>query len=314
MPARSTPLRGGRRAQPASPQALGALLVGAAAIGFAPIFVRLSDAGPTATAFWRLALALPALWLWAASEPRPPSKPPANTAWWIVAAGVFFAVDLALWHWSIRLTSVANATLFANFAVIFVVVFAWIFQREVIGARFLVALVIAFAGTVLLVGANVRLGSQTLLGDALGIGTAVFYGAYLVVVKILRGALSTARIMAGSALGSAPVLAAAAVLSGDSFFPGSVGGWLAVIGLALLSHLAGQSLIAYALAHLRASFSSLALLFQPVVAAVAAWALLGETLTPWQLLGGAAVLCGVALARPREGEADAPGTIKNPKS
>ena len=293
------PLRA-RRNQRRISQALAALLLGAAAIGLAPIFVRLSDAGPVATAFWRLALALPALALWAAFEPLSPRKSSIRTYWWIIAAGLFFAADLGLWHWSIRLTSVANATLFANFAVVFVVLFACVFQREVISPKFIAALVIALTGTVLLVGANVRPSAQTLLGDALGLATALFYAGYLLVVKHLRAVLSTAQIMAGSALVSAPALAAVAILSGDSFFPPTFGGWVAVIALALLSHVTGQSLIAYALAHLRASFSSLALLFQPVVAAFAAWAWLGEKLAPWQLAGGVAVLCGVALARPGE--------------
>jgi hypothetical protein len=44
--------------------AFAALLAGAAAIAFAPIFVRLADTGPTASAFWRMALAAAPLWLW----------------------------------------------------------------------------------------------------------------------------------------------------------------------------------------------------------------------------------------------------------
>lgn len=280
--------------------ALVGLLAGAVAIGFAPIFVRLSEAGPSATAFWRIAFALPVLWVWAKREGAPPVEPPTSSWRGILLAGFFFAGDLALWHWSIRLTSVANATLFANFAVIFVVAFSRIFQRELIPPRFYVALLIALGGTALLVSANVRFGPQTLLGDALGIATAVFYAGYLVTVKKLRASLSTARIMAGSAVVSAPMLALIALLSGEQFAPASTRGWLLVIALALLSHAAGQSLIAYALAHLRASFSSLALLLQPVVAGFAAWALLDERLTAWQLAGGFAVLCGVALARPAE--------------
>jgi drug/metabolite transporter (DMT)-like permease len=61
---------------------------------------------------------------------------------------------------------------------------------------------------------------------------------------------------------------------------------------------AGQSLIAYAMARLRASFSSIGLLLQPFVAAIAAWLLLGETITLLQLAGGATILAGIALARP----------------
>ena len=70
-----------------------------------------------------------------------------------------------------------------------------------------------------------------------------------------------------------------------------------LIGLGLVSHAGGQSLIAYALAHLPAAFSSLSLLVQPVAAAVLAWIILGESIGVWQVLGGAIVLSGILLAR-----------------
>ncbi|HMQ52456.1 MAG TPA: EamA/RhaT family transporter, partial [Anaerolineae bacterium] len=98
------------------------LLVGGAAIAFSPIFVRLSELGPVATAFWRMALALPAFWLWAAwpvsgSSPAPP-------AWghyrWLGLAGIFFAGDLIAWHWALEFTTVSNSTILANCAPILV--------------------------------------------------------------------------------------------------------------------------------------------------------------------------------------------------
>src|SRR5437588_4638252 len=64
--------------------ALVALFAGALAIGSSGIFVRLSETGPTATAFWRGAFALPLLAVWAVLEPRaraaappPAGRPPA---------------------------------------------------------------------------------------------------------------------------------------------------------------------------------------------------------------------------------------------
>ncbi|MDW8480063.1 MAG: hypothetical protein RML12_10100 [Xanthomonadales bacterium] len=58
------PAPGDRR--PPAGLALVALLAGASAIGLAPVLVRLSELGPTATAFWRVALAVPLLALFAA--------------------------------------------------------------------------------------------------------------------------------------------------------------------------------------------------------------------------------------------------------
>jgi drug/metabolite transporter (DMT)-like permease len=79
--------------------------------------------------------------------------------------------------------------------------------------------------------------------------------------------------------------------------PVSAFGWWMLVGLALISHAAGQGLIAYALAHLPAAFSSVSLLSQPVMAALLAWVLLSEGLMPLQILGGLIVLAGIYLAR-----------------
>jgi drug/metabolite transporter (DMT)-like permease len=79
--------------------------------------------------------------------------------------------------------------------------------------------------------------------------------------------------------------------------PHSAAGWWILVGLALVSHAAGQGLIAYALAHLPAAFSSVSLLFQPVMAAIFAWLLLAEPLAALQIAGGVVVLVGIYLAR-----------------
>ncbi len=88
-----------------------------------------------------------------------------------------------------------------------------------------------------------------------------------------------------------------ALLSGEELFTSTFYGWAVLLGIALVSHIGGQGLIAYALVHLPAAFSSVSLLVQPVAAAALAWAILGEALGAWQGLGGAVVLAGIVLAR-----------------
>ena len=107
--------------------ALPALLFGAIAIGFSPIFVRLSELGPVATGFYRLLLALPLLWLWMRWEQRAAAETRRVAALPIAVAGILFAGDILFWHWSITTTTVADATLFANFAPVIVTVGAWLY-------------------------------------------------------------------------------------------------------------------------------------------------------------------------------------------
>ena len=276
--------------------AFAALLLGAAAIAFAPIFVRLSDTAPSASAFWRVALALAPLWIWMRMSPRAdrvrplPWKP-------LLIAGLCFAGDLGAWHVSIMYTTVANSTLEANFAPIFVTLGAWILFRQRVSRLFLIALGVTLGGATLLIGPNFALGGRALLGDALGVLTAVFYAGYMLAIKSASERTGTAGIMAVSTGVAALALLPYALATADVFLPQSAAGWLVLIGLALIPHIAGQSLIAYGFAHLPAAFSSVSLLLQPVLAAIYAWALLGEAVGPVQMLGALVVLTGIYLAR-----------------
>lgn len=296
--------------------AFACLIAGAVGIAFAPLFVRWSEVGPSATAFHRLMLALPFLamwqhWLFARGTQHSlpgPAEDGAVGRWaamWstgskdllvLVLPGLFFAGDLALWHWSIQLTSVANATLFANFAPILVTVAARILFHEQIRPLFLVALLLASTGAALVVGSSATLTERHVLGDLLGIATAFFYAAYLLSVKHARRRHSTLVVMLWSSLTACPILGAIALMSGEVLLPYSTVGWAVLFALALVSQCAGQGLIAFAFRHLPASFSSVSLLTQPVVAALLAWVFLGESLDTLQATGGVIVLAGIGLA------------------
>jgi drug/metabolite transporter (DMT)-like permease len=281
--------------------ALAALFAGAAAIASSALFVKVSEAGPISTGFWRVFLALPLLWAWAAYDAR--QRPHATTRTdlrLLVLAGFFFAGDLAVWHWSILLTSVANATLLANCAPIFVTLAAWLIFRRRPNAQFLAGLAAAIVGMFLLLRGDFHESGRALLGDLLGLVTAVFYAGYQLTVTRARNTVSTARLMAVSGAVTALLLLPIALASGERFVPSTAHGWLLLAGLALISQVAGQSLIAYALAHLPGTFASVALLVQAVMAGALAWLLLGETLTALAITGGVLVLIGIRIAHTSE--------------
>lgn len=273
-----------------------ALLLGGTALGLSPIFVRLSDVGPVASAFWRLTLALPFLWFWAFAKGdtgAAGSKPMVGVA---LLAGGFFAADLGVWHWSIVYTTVANATLLANYTPVFVTLAGWFLFRQRVSVLFMAGMITALAGTTLLVGPSFS-GGKHLAGDGLALLAAVFYAGYMLSIKRARDGYSTAMLMALSGTVSALILLPFALLSPQAMLPSGAAGWTVLLALALVSQVLGQSLIAYAFAHLSAALSSVGVLTQPVVAAALAWILFGESLNWPQLLGGALVLLGIFVAR-----------------
>jgi drug/metabolite transporter (DMT)-like permease len=291
--------------------ALLALFGGALAISSSGIFVRLSQTGPTATAFWRGALALPALALWAFLERRASRRAGVQSASWrdmgFVWAGFFFAGDLALWHSSLLLTSVAASMLEANCAPVFVTLFAWALFGQRPRVAFLLALILAFGGMLLMLAPKLGAGHRDLLGDALGIGTACFYAGYILVVARLRARYQTGIIMFLSTFVFTVLLFPLALL--QPFLPSTPHGWWILVGCALSAQVMGQGLIAYALAHLPPTFSSVGLSVQVVAGAAYAWLLLGERLTPLQLAGGVVVLIAIMLARGLRGSPAAVTTM-----
>lgn len=279
--------------------ALAALVVGALSIAFSPIFVRLSEVGPTATGFYRTFLAVPPLWLWwrfgpQSDAPATPGRPPLAL---ILLPGLLFAGDLFFWHLSIKYTTVANATLLSNFAPVVVTLGAWLILRERITGQFLLAMAVSIIGALMLVGSSFQLGGTNVFGDMLAFTTALFYGAYMIAVAKLRGRHGTQELMFWSSLVTAIALLPAVWLMGEGLMPATTAGWVTLFGLAWISHALGQGLIAYALGHLPASFSSLVVLVQPVAAAFFGWLWLGEGLSLLQIGGGVVVLIGILLAR-----------------
>ncbi len=282
-----------------------ALVVGAVAMGASTIFVRLADVGPYASAFWRVALALPFLWIWMRIEDRDAPALTGNRLrqhWPILTlAGVLFAGDLFFWHLAIVKTSVANATLLATMTPIIVTLGAWLVLKERISGRVLLGVLLGVIGAGLLVGSSATFDPERLTGDIYGIVTAFFFGTYMLTVSVARRALKPATIMFCSTVVTTFVLFVIAIGMEASILPQSLFGVGILVALALTAQVGGQGLLAYAVGHLPAIFASLVMFLEALAAAAMAWVLFAETLTVIQALGGLAIFAGIYTARPDRG-------------
>ncbi|MFN7569888.1 MAG: DMT family transporter [Betaproteobacteria bacterium] len=284
-----------------------ALLLGAASLALGGVFLRYSELPPTASAVYRVALAIPILFLldrWAArAEPESvlgplPGQPRERTIpLKLILVGFIFSGNLAFYHWSMTLTTLANANLLANLAPIFVVLGSKLFLGKSFKPGFLFSMLFALTGAFVLIGHRLDFGSNYMTGNLLGLLTAVFYGSYLLAVSLVRSTYRTMTVMAWSSVGTLIVLLPVTLLRGESLVPHTLHGMVMLVALAVVSHVGGQGLIAYALAKLPAAMSSITLLIQPVIATMFGAYLFHEYLSATEFVGATIILVGIVSAR-----------------
>jgi len=269
------------------------LAFGACVIGFSPILVRLTQTGPAAAGVWRLVFALPLL----GTMTRRAAGRIARPSGLALLAGVMFALDLGFWHYGIKYTSVANATVLPNLTPVVVTAFAWVVFKQRPRPLFLLALAVAIAGAMLM--ASQRAGAPGInppLGDALSAATALWYALYMLAVTAARERETASAVMFWSSAAGAPLVLAAALALGETIFPRAAWGWAACVALGVM-HVAGQGSIAWAMGRLPTPTASVVVLVQPVVAAGLGWLLFHEAVGPLQALGATVALGGVVLAQ-----------------
>lgn len=289
--------------------ALLALVVGAIGIAFAPVLAKQAVnidgkvggeiLSPAVVAFWRMLIAAPLFVGMACVRGSPRDFLPIirSRGIWMVIPGLMFALDLGLWHWAFEFTSVANATMEVNLAVIFVSVASWWLFGERFTPLFVAGALVALAGMVKLVGASFVQGGEEWIGDLMGLGVAFAYTGYQLSTKYAVKLLPVNLLMAGASASAALFLGLGAAFSPGRFVPATTGAWLTVGALALISQVLGQGLIAYAMRRLPSSFTSVVLVLQPVGAAILGWIILGQPLSSHQIIGGSVVLTGICLAK-----------------
>ena len=282
-------------------------MLGAAAIAFSSILVRLSHASPSTAAIFRCAYALPLLGLLAWWEDRRFGPRDWRDRRMAIGAGVFFAADLILWHHSIADVGAGLATVLANVQVVLVPLVAWAVLAERPHARVLAALPLALLGVLLISGVleHGAFGRDPARGAAFGLGAGVAYVGFLL---LLRRSGVDLRRPAGplfDATATAAVFCiAAGLVIGDAHlvpaWPGA--GWL--ITLALTSQVLGWLLIATSLPRLPAAMTSVLLTIQPVGSVILAALIFSESPSPLQL-AGVVLIIGALLTATRTGRSRA---------
>jgi drug/metabolite transporter (DMT)-like permease len=272
-----------------------ALLGGNFALALGPWFVRLADSGPVSAGFWRLFLPLPILGLLAVRQ-RAPARLARPLVTWllVVAAGVFFALDLASWHIGIAHTRLGNASLFGNSGSLILMAWGLIAARRLPRRVEFAAIVSAVCGAAILLGRSLEIDRATLIGDLFCILAGVFYFFYILLLQGARGRFESWELLFASTIASAPVMLGIAIWLGEPIWPHV---WWPLLALAFFSQVVGQGLIVFALRHFSALIIGVVLLTQPAVSILVGWLVFGETMGALDALGMALIATALLLGR-----------------
>lgn len=276
------------------PLAFPALLFGNIALAFGPWLVRLADVGAVAAGFWRLALAIPFLWLLAQGTGQRLHWPKRAVVVAIAVAAAFYALDLAAWNAGIRMTKLGNATLFGNSGSFVFVIYGLVLAGKVPSRRQSAALALALFGAVLLMSSSYELSPKNLGGDLLTLCAGFLYGGYLIFVERARSKIKPLPLLFLATLFSIPILLVISSGFGEQIWPHD---WTPLVIFALSSQVVGQGLLVYSIGVFPPLVVGLALLTQPAVSAAIGWFAYGERFSAADWVGAIGIAVALVLVR-----------------
>ncbi len=274
------------------------LTLGAVLIGFAPIFVKWSMLSSSAISFYRMLLAIPFLFLLnlRLNKKFKFTVNDSKTIFFAALASLAFTTDLTLWHYSMNITSVSNATIIVNSSPVFVAILGYIFFREKLSRSFVVSFLITYIGILGLIYFSNNYATGRVVGDILCLIAAFFYGVYLLIIAKL-GKENSLNIIFYTTLFCCLFSIIPMLIQGGNMIPATSFEWINLLLLAVLCQFGGQYLITHGIGKISASEGSVGLLMQPITATILAAFIFGEILNITQIIFVLVALFGIYLAR-----------------
>jgi drug/metabolite transporter (DMT)-like permease len=272
------------------------IIIGVFSVALSAIFVKMTSADSGVTAFYRMLFSIlimsPLFFLKYTHEIKKLSK----RDWYFTAiAGIFLAFHFILWFESLNYTSVASSTVLVTLQPLFAFAGTYFFFKESLSIKALVSGAITILGSILIGYGDFRISGTALFGDMLALIACALITVYLLFGQDVRKRLSLVTytfIVYGV---STITLFFYIIIKGESFGPYPASEWMWFLLLAIIPNLLGHTLFNWSLKWVSTNVISIAILFEPVGAAILAYFILGEFLSTSQIIGGSIVIIGIIL-------------------
>ncbi|MBE6113193.1 MAG: DMT family transporter [Peptococcaceae bacterium] len=272
------------------------IVIGVLGISLSAIFVKYSTAPSAVTAAFRLGwtVLLMSPVVWAKREVREEllhvNKRELGLS---VLSGLFLAIHFVLWFESLQHTSVASSTSIVCTEVIWVALGFCLFLKGTLSKQAVLAIIIAFAGSVVIAYSDSSAGGAHLYGDILALVSAVAVAVYTLLGRIVRNNVSTSVYTYVVYVSCAAVLLGTCMVQSYPLFGYGMSAVIVGLLLSVFSTILGHSIFSWCLKYFSPAFVSASKLCEPVAASIMAVFLFRELPSVLQIFGGAMIIGGV---------------------
>lgn len=270
------------------------ILIGVISVAMSAIFVKMTTSDAGVTAFYRMLFSILLMAPVFLYSYLPELKKLSRRDWFFSAiAGVFLAFHFILWFESLNYTSVASSTVLVTLQPLFAFAGTYFFFKERLSIKTLLSGAIAIAGSIVIAYGDFQISGSALFGDILALIACALITAYLLFGQDVRKRLSLVTYTFVVYSFSTITLFFYIIIKGESFGPYPGSEWMWFILLAIIPNLLGHTLFNWAVKWVSTNVISIAILFEPVGAAILAYFILGELVTTTQIMGGSIVIAGL---------------------
>jgi drug/metabolite transporter (DMT)-like permease len=270
-----------------------AAVIAVTAWGIGPIFNKAISVGTPSIVFYRMLLGVPLMigmaYLTGGGLTRDLMR---RTA----LPGVLFALSFLTGFASLRLTSIANATLITTLQPVLILFVAPKMFGEVIRMKQLVLSGISMIGVLTVVLAAASTSGARLSGDFLAVLNVVIWTGYFVIAKKRRmNGVHSWSFLAAIFTWSAVVILPYGLVASNDLAQVTATDWVWLVGMSVIPGIVGHGLMTWSQSHIDVTLASLLGLLSPVVSTALAWMIFSQALTALQVAGAGVVLVSLAL-------------------
>ncbi len=272
------------------------IIIGVISVSLSAIFVKLAQAEAGVIAFYRMLFSVLIMApLFLGKYTKELTKLSRRDWLFSSIAGIFLAFHFILWFESLNYTSVASSTVLVTLQPLFAFVGTYFFFKETLTMKTIMAGAIAIVGSILISWGDFKVSGTAFYGDILALIACALVTAYFLLGQDVRKRLSLMTYTMIVYVVSTITLFIYVLIKGESLAPQTSMDWLWFLLLALVPNFLGHTLFNWSIKYVSTNVVSIAILFEPVGAAILAWFIFKEYLIVTQIIGGVIVLTGILL-------------------